>query len=206
MMKAFKTNATRLEHREGPHLGSEFRGRSTCQHHAAPKTARRSPLTSRISRTLHAPAFKRTENNDRVGTYSQNFEDAPRAGVTTRRKQREGRHLRPEFRGRSRRQRHDARKTMRGSRLTSRILWTLRAPASRRAQNNERVATYVQNFEDAPRTSVTTRRPTDRPSVSLLNKRKGERPTDRPTVSPATPRKKHGAHTSTLRMFYNMYI
>ena len=149
---------TRGKQREGRHLRPEFRGRSTRQRHDAPEPARRSPLTSRISRTLHAPALQRTENNERVATYSQNFEDAPRAGVTTRRKLREGRHLRPEFRGRSTRQRHDARKTTRGSPLTPRISKTLHAPASRRAENNERIATYAQNFEDAPRASVMTRR------------------------------------------------
>ena len=198
----------RLEHREGPHLGSEFRGRSTCQRHDAPETARGLPLTPRISRTLHAPALQGTENNERVATYSQNFEDAPRAGVTTRRKQREGRHLQPKFRGRSTRQHHDARKTTRGSPLAARISRTLLAPASRRAGSSERAAAYAQNFEDAPRASVTTRakqregchlrpertlrptgRPTDRPIVSLLNKRKGERPTDRPTVSLLNKRK-----------------
>ena len=136
-----------------------------------------------------APRRSAQTHRKRVATYSQNFEDAPCAGVRTRRKQRGGRHLRPEFRGRSTRQRHDARKTMRGSPLTPRILWTLHAPASRRAQNNERVATYVQNFEDALRASVMTRRPTDRPTdrptVSLLNKRKAtDGPTDRPTVRP----------------------
>ena len=80
-----------------------------------PETARRSPLTSRISRMLHAPASRRAENNESVATYVQNFEDAPRASVTTRRKQREGRHLRPEFRGSSTLQRHDAPKATKGS-------------------------------------------------------------------------------------------
>ena len=77
--------------------------------HDAPATARRSPLTPRISRTVHAPASRRASNNERVATYDQDFEDAPRASVTTCGKQREGRHLRPEFRGRSTRQRHDIR-------------------------------------------------------------------------------------------------
>ena len=171
MMKAFETNATRGEYREGPHLGSEFQGRSTCQRHDTPKTTRRSPLTPRISRMLHAPASRRAENNDRVATYVQNFEDAPRAGVKTRRKQREGRHLRLKFRRRPTRQRHDSRKATRRSPLTSRISRTLHATASRRArnsetlyapasrcaENNEKVATYAQNFEDAPRGSFTTR-------------------------------------------------
>ena len=102
----------------------------------------------RIPRTLHAPALQRTENNKRVAAYVQNFEDAPRASVTTRgkqrerhnlrpefrgcsrRKQREGRHLRPDFRGRSTRQHHDARKTTRWLPLTSRISRTLHASAS----------------------------------------------------------------------------
>ena len=109
----------------------------------------------RIPRTLHAPALQRTENNERVATYAQNFKDAPRASVTTRGKQREGRHLRPEFRGRSTRQRHDAPETARGSPLTPRsprILRTLHAPASPRAENNERVASCAQNFDDSPET------------------------------------------------------
>ena len=129
--------------REGRHLLPQFQGRSTRQRHDVPDVP---------------------ENDERVTTYAQNFEDAPRAGVTTRRKQREGRHLRPEFRGRSTRRRHDAWKTARGLPLTSRISRTLHAPASRRVENSERVATSVQNFEDAPRASVTTRRPTDRPT------------------------------------------
>ena len=174
------------------------------QRHDARKTTRRLPLTPRISRTLHAPASRRAGNNERVDTYAQNFEDAPRASVTTRGKQREGRHFH---------QRHDTRKTTRGlpltlrisrtlhapettrgSPLTPRVFRTLHAPASRHAENNERVATYAQNFKDAPRASVTTRgnqregrhlrpefrgrsasRSTDRPTVSLLHKRKGER-------------------------------
>ena len=149
---------TRLKQREGRHLRPEFRERSTRHRHDAPETARRSPLTPRISRTLHAPVSRRAENNDRVATYAQNFADSPRASVTTHRKLREGRHLRPEFRGRSTRQRHDTRKTTRGSPLTPRISRTLHAPASRHAENNDRVATYAQNFEDAPRASVTTHR------------------------------------------------
>ena len=149
---------TRGKQREGRHLRPEFRGRSTRQCSNAPKTTRGSPLTPRISRTLHAPALQRTKNNERVATCSQNFKDSPRASDTTRRKQREGRHLRPEFRGRSTRQRHDARKTPRGSPLAPRISRTLHAPASRRAENNERVAIYAQNFEDAPPAGVTTRR------------------------------------------------
>ena len=124
----------------------------------APKTTRRSPLTARLSRTLHAPASRRAENSETVATYAQNFDDAPRASVTMRQKQRDGRHLRPEFRGRSTRQRHDAQKTTRGLPLAPRLSMTLHAPASRRAGNSESVATYVQNIEDAPRTSVATRR------------------------------------------------
>ena len=149
---------TRGKQPKGRHLRPEFRGRSTRQRHDAPETARRSTLTPRISRTLHAPASQRTENNERVATYAQNFEDAPRASDATRRKQPEGRHLRPEFRGRSTRQRHDTRKTTIGSPLTPRISRTLHAPASRRTGNCEKVDTYAQNFEDAPRASVTTRR------------------------------------------------
>ena len=137
-----------------------------------PRGKLRSPLTPRVSRTLHAPASRRAENSKKVATYVQNFGDAQRASVTTRGKQREGRHLQPEFRGRSTRQRHDARKTARRSPLTSRILRTLHAPASRRAENNEKVATYAQNFEDAPRASVTTCRPTDRPPVFFQTKGK----------------------------------
>ena len=240
MMKAFETNATRGEHREGPHLGSAFRGRSTNQRHDTPKVtrgspltattsrtlrvpasrraekkregrhlrpkcrgrsthkrldvpeiARGSPLTPRISRTRHEPASRHADNNERVATYAQNFEDAPRASVTMRRKQREGRHLRPEFRGRSTRQRHDAPESARGSPFTPRISRTLHAPASRRAENNEMVATYAQNFEDAPRTSVTTRgkqredrhlRPEFRGrSTCQRHDAPADRPTDRPS-------------------------
>ena len=140
------------------HLRPEYRGRSTRQRHDARKTTRGSPLTPRISMTLHAPASPRAGNTEMVATYVQNFEDAPRASVTMRRKQRDGRHLRPEYRGRSTRQRHHAPETTRGSPLTSRISRTLHAPASRRAGNSERVATYAQNFEDAPHFSVTMRR------------------------------------------------
>ena len=102
-----------------------------------------------MSRTLHVPA----ENNERVATYAQNFGDAPRASVTTCGKQREGRYLRPEFRGRSTRQRHDVRKTKRGSPLTPRISRTRHATASRSAENSKRFATYAQNFKDNPRAS-----------------------------------------------------
>ena len=269
MTKAFETNATRREQREGPHLGSEFRGRSTCQRHDTPRptrdttychnfedaprtsvttrrkqreglhlrrefqgrsmrqrhdvpeTARGSPLTPRIWRTLHAPmsrcaenyervkltprmsrmlhmpASRRAENNERVATNVLNFEDAPRASVTTRGKQREGRHLRPQFQGRSTRQRHDVPETARGSPLTLRISRTLHAPASRRAENNERAATYVQSFEDAPRASVTTRgkqMKTTRgsPLTATISRtlhapasRRAGRPTDRPTDRPS---------------------
>ena len=97
MMKAFETN-TRREHREGSHLGSEFRGRSTRQRHDTPKTTRGPPLIPRISKTLHAPAPRRAGNSERVATCAQNFEDAPRASVRKHRKQRQGRHLRPVFR------------------------------------------------------------------------------------------------------------
>ena len=135
---------TRRKQREGRHLRPEFRGRSTHQRHDARKTTRGSPLTPRIWRTLHAPASRRAGNCEKVATDAQNFEDAPRASVMTRGKQREGRHLRPEFRGRSTRQRHDAPETARGSPQTSRISRTLHPPASRRAENNERVATYFQ--------------------------------------------------------------
>ena len=110
----------------------------------------------KIPRTLHTPALQRTENNERVAAYVENFEDAPRASVTTRGKQREGRHLRPEFRGCSTRRHHNALETARRSPLTSRTSRTLHAPASRRAENNDRVTTYAQNFDDAPRASVTT--------------------------------------------------
>ena len=110
---------------------------------------------------LHAPALQPTQNNEKVATYAQNFEDAPYASVTTRRKQREGRHcsrdLRPEFRRCSTRQRHDAPETARRSPLTSRISRTLHAPAPRHAENNETVATYAQNFKDAPRASIISR-------------------------------------------------
>ena len=91
-------------------------------------------IPKRIARTLHAPELQSTENNEEVAAYAQNFEDAPRACALTRLKQRKGRHLRQEIRGRS------------------------TAPASRRAENSERVATYAKNFEDALRASVMMRR------------------------------------------------
>ena len=120
--------------------------------------------------TLHAPASRRAGNSERVATYvqifedaprastrvatyAQNFKDAPRASLTTCRK-----HLRPEFRGHFTRQRHDARNKTRGSPLTPRISRTLHAPASRRAGNSEKVASYGWNLEDAPHSSVTMRR------------------------------------------------
>ena len=203
---------TRGNKREGRHLLPEFPGRSTRQRHDAPKTTRRSTLTPRISKTLHAPASRRAEltprisrtlhtpasrraeNSKRVTTCSQNFEDAPRASVTThgkqrerphlrpenfedaphasvttRREQQEGRHLRPEFPRRSTRQRHDARKTTRRSPLTPRISRTLHTPASRRAGSSERVATYAQNFEDAPHSSIKMRRNHERVSTCAQN-------------------------------------
>ena len=106
---------------------------------------------------LHASASRLAKNNERVAIYTQNFADAPHASVPTGRKQRKGHHLRPEFRGRSRRQHHDAAKTTRRSPLTPGISQTLHASASQGAKNNERVATYALNFEDAPRASVATR-------------------------------------------------
>ena len=196
---------TRRKQREGRHLRPQFQGCSTRQRHDVPETARESPLTPRTWRTLHAPASRRAENNEMVKLIPQNFKDAPRASVTTRGKQREGRHfrpefqgrstrqrhdgrkqregrylrpefrgcstcqrhdapetakgsnLRPEFRGRSTRQRHDALETARGSPLTARISRTLHTPASRCAENNGRVTTYAQNFEDASHASVTPR-------------------------------------------------
>ena len=99
---------TGRKQRKGHHVRPEFRGRSRRQHHDAAKTTRGSPLTPGISQTLHASASRGAKNNERVGTYALNFEDAPRASVTTRQKQREGRHLRPEFGRRSTRQRSDA--------------------------------------------------------------------------------------------------
>ena len=42
-------------------------------------------------------------------------------------------------------------------RIAIRMLRTLHAPASRRAEKNERVTTYAQNFDDAPHDSVTVR-------------------------------------------------
>ena len=139
------------------HLRLEVRGHSRRRHHDAAKTTRGSPLTPGFSKTLHASASRLAKNNERVAIYTQNFADAPHASVPTGRKQRKGHHLRPEFRGRSRRQHHDAEKTTRGSPLTPGISQTLHASASRGAKNNERVATYALNFEDAPRASVTTR-------------------------------------------------
>ena len=135
-----------------------------------------SPLTPRISRTLHIPASRRAENNERVATYAQSFEDALRASAPTRRKQRDIPQFCPEFRGRSMRQRHDTTRTPRRSPLMPRILRTLHA-ASRRAENNERAVTYAQSFEDALYEPASRRadRPTDRPTVSLLNNRTGER-------------------------------
>ena len=106
---------------------------------------------------LHVPASQRARNSKRV-TYAQNVEDAPHSSVTTRRKQREGRHLRPEFRGRFTRQRSNTLKTERHSSILPRISRMLHAPASRRAENTERVVTHVQSFRDALLASVTTRR------------------------------------------------
>ena len=87
----------------------------------------------RISRTLLASASRRAGNSEKVATNSQNFEDAPRASITTHRK------------------------TARGSPLTARISRMLHAPASGHAENNQMVATYAQNFEDASRASVKPR-------------------------------------------------
>ena len=102
----------------------------------------------------HLRPSRQAENNERVTTYALNFEDAPGASITTPQKPREGRHcghLCPEFRRRSTRQRHDASKTTRGSPPAPRIWKTLHAsalhaPASRRAEDNEKVATSSQNF------------------------------------------------------------
>ena len=127
----------------GLHLCPEFRRRSTRQRSNAPKTTRGSPLTARAS--------PRAENSERVAaTYAQNFEDAPRASVTTRGKQREGRHLCPEFRGRSTRQRHDPPETARGSPLTPKISRTLHTPASQCAENSERVTAYGKTMRESP--------------------------------------------------------
>ena len=131
-------------------------------HAPASRRAANNEMVATYSQTFEdaprdAPASRRAENNERVAIYAQNFKDAPRASVTTRRNQREGCHLRSKYRGRSTRQRSNAPKTTRRSPLTPKISRTLQAPASRRAGNTERVATNVQNLEDAPRASVTTR-------------------------------------------------
>ena len=183
MMKAVKTNATRREHREGPHLCSEFRGCSTRQRHDTRKTTRRSPFTPRMSRTLHIPASRCAENNERVVTYAQSFEDALRASAPTCRKQRDIPQFCPEFRGRSMRQRHDTTSTPRRSPLMPRISGTLYA-ASRRAENNERVVTYTQSFEDALYEPASRR--ADRPSDCLPSKQQDRRA----WLTRATPRKK----------------
>ena len=110
------------------------------------------------------PGSRHAENNEKVDTYAQNFEDAPRASITTRGQQREGLHLRPEFRGCSTRQRHHTRKTTRRSPLTPGISRTLHAPASRTTRGG----------------------PTDRPSDRLtdrLTDRPSDLPTDRPSPS-----------------------
>ena len=110
---------TPQKQREGRHLRPEFRRRSTRQRHDSPETTRGSPFTPRISRTLHTPASRQAENNERVTTYALNFEDAPGASITTpQKKQREGRHLRPEFCRCSTHQHHEAPKTTRGWPLT----------------------------------------------------------------------------------------
>ena len=109
---------TPQKQREGRHLRPEFRRRSTRQRHDSPKTTTGSPFTPRISRTLHTPASRQAENNERVTTYALNFEDAPGASITTPQKPREGRHLRPQFRRRSTHQRHEAPTTTRGWPLT----------------------------------------------------------------------------------------
>ena len=166
---------THPKQREGRHLRPEFRGRSTRRHHDAPETARRSPLTSKTSRTLHAPASRRAGNSEKVATYVQNFEDAPRASVTTRRKQREGRHLRPELRGRSTRQRHDAPETARRSPLTPRISMTLHAPASRRFA--DALGTLCGHFATSPRHLLDPWTPTLKrePFCGAFGKNKRER-------------------------------
>ena len=220
MTKAVDTHETRREHREGPLFAQnfkdatrasvttrgkqregrrscpEFRGCFTRQRHGAPERARRSPLTSRISRTLHAPASRRTGNSEKVATCRhlrpkfrecstrqrhdapkttrgwpltpENFEDAPFASVTTRGRQREGRHLRSEFRGRSTLQRHDAPKTTRGSPLESSLSRMLPAPASRRAENNERVAAYARFMRQRHDAPETARRSPLTPTISRM--------------------------------------
>ena len=195
---------THGKRREGRHLLPEFPGRSTRQRHDTPKTTRGSTLTPRISSTLHAPASRRAENNEKVLTYAQNFEDAPHASVPTRREQQEGHHLEPEFRGCSTRQRHDARKTTRRSSLTPRISRTLHTPASRRAENSKRVATYAQNFEDAPRASVTTRGkqregPHLRPEFRGRSTRQRHDARETARGSPLTPRISRTLHTPASR-------
>ena len=102
---------THQEQREGPHMSPLTPRISRTLHAPASRRAEnneRPPLTPRISRTLHAPASRRAESSGRVATCVQNFEDAPHASVV--------------------------------------------------AENNERVVTYAQNFKDAPRASVTRQR------------------------------------------------
>ena len=123
----------------------------------------------RTPRTLHAPVLQRTQNNETVATYAQNFEDAPYTSVTTRRKQREGRHcsrdLRPEFRRCSTRQRHDAPETARGHLRPEFRGRSTRQRTTRGKQRDGRHlrpefqgrSTRKRHFEDARRASATTR-------------------------------------------------
>ena len=92
---------------------TEFRGRSTCQRRLRPKTTRGWSITSRIRRTLHAPAPRPAENHERLVDCEENSEDASRAEAANGQKPREGRFFR-ELERRSTCQRGYPPKTARG--------------------------------------------------------------------------------------------
>ena len=123
--------------------------------------------------TLDSPALPRAENSERVveseqnwkdaarasvatrrkqreGVHSkQNSQDAPRASAATRQKQREGRRFRTELEGRCTRQRCHAAKAARWTSIPDRIVRTLHVPALPHVQNSERVVASKQKSQDA---------------------------------------------------------
>ena len=146
----------------------------------------------RILRTLHAPASRHPENSERVDTYTS---------VTTRGKQREGCHLRPEFQGRSTRRRHNAPETTRGSPLTPRIFRMLHAPASRHAENNERGGHLRPEFQGRSTRQRHDARKSTRgsPLMSRISRRLRQ-PIDRPTDRlPSTQKERRAWLTRALQ-------
>ena len=163
-----------LRFNEIPAVEQKFEGRSTRQRREGPLTTRRSSIANRILRTLHAPAPRGAENNEKVVHCEQKSEDAPRASAARGRKPREGRRSRTEFSGCSTRQRREGPKTTRGSSIANRsprmlhapargssianrILRTLHAPALQTAENHERVVTFA-NSQNALHASAGARR------------------------------------------------